>query len=124
MGRRLSLPTIDYILSPRIGNIRPVPESTERPISDADRSGSHSGPDTAEAALAALTIEAARLAGAADRIGSLETGKVANVVVTSGDLFDGGQVRHVFVDGYPVEITPPAPAQGGGRRGGGSGLRR
>jgi imidazolonepropionase-like amidohydrolase len=78
----------------------------------------------AEAALAALTIEAARLAGAADRIGSLETGKVANVVVTSGDLFDGGQVRHVFVDGYAVEITPPAPAQGGGRRGGGAARRR
>ncbi len=73
----------------------------------------------AEAALAALTIDAARLAGAADRTGSLEAGKAANIIVTSGDLFDGGQVRHVFIDGYPMEITPPAPATGGGRRGGG-----
>jgi hypothetical protein len=33
------------------GNTRPVPESTERRISDADRSGSRSGPDTRRAPL-------------------------------------------------------------------------
>ena len=58
----------------------------------------------ADAVLRALTIDAARIAGAADRIGSLEKGKVANVVVTQGDLLDGGTVRHVFIDGRPVEI--------------------
>lgn len=77
---------------------------------------------TGEAALAALTIDAARMAGAASRTGSLEVGKAANVIVVGGDLFDGGQLRHVFVDGHPIEITPPAPGQaGGGRRGGGPG---
>jgi hypothetical protein len=73
-----------------------------------------------DAALRALTLDAAQLAGAADRTGSLEKGKAANVVVTDGDLFAGGRVRHVFIDGYPVEIPPPAPtATGRGGRGGG-----
>jgi len=74
---------------------------------------------SADAALRALTIDAARIAGAADRTGSIEKGKIANLVVTEGDLFDGGRVRHVFVDGRPVEITPEAaPAGGRGGRGG------
>lgn len=77
---------------------------------------------SAEAALAALTIDAARMAGAAARTGSIETGKAATIIVTSGDLFDGGQIRHVFVDGFSVDITPPAP-QGGGR-GGRGGVRK
>lgn len=73
-----------------------------------------------DAALRAVTIDAARLAGAADRTGSIEKGKIANVVVTEGDIFDGGRVRHVFVDGRPIEITPEAaPAAGRGGRGGG-----
>jgi hypothetical protein len=73
----------------------------------------------ADAALRALTIDAAKIAGAADRLGSLEKGKIANLVVTQGDLFDGGSVRHVFVDGRPVDIEPVnAPAGGRGGRGG------
>ncbi len=70
-------------------------------------------PDTA---IKALTINAATLAGAADRIGSLEKGKIANVVVTSGDLFDEKtKVKYVFVDGRLVDIetVPPAPRPGG-----------
>jgi imidazolonepropionase-like amidohydrolase len=72
-----------------------------------------------DAAVRALTIDAARIAGAADRIGSLETGKVANILVTEGDLFDEGmQVKHVFVDGRPVDIDLP-PTSGGRGRGAG-----
>ncbi len=74
----------------------------------------------ADAALRALTIDAARLAGASDRIGSIEKGKIANLVVTQGDLFDGGTVRHVFVDGRPIDIEAAGPPAGG-RRGGGGG---
>jgi len=74
---------------------------------------------TADAALRALTIDAARIAGAADRIGSLEKGKIANVVVTQGDLFDGGTIRHVFVDGRPIDLTTTPPATGTGRGRGG-----
>jgi imidazolonepropionase-like amidohydrolase len=54
----------------------------------------------ADAAVRALTIEAARIAGVAASLGSIEKGKRANLVVTEGDLFDEKpKVRHVFVDG-------------------------
>lgn len=72
----------------------------------------------ADAALRALTMDAARIAGAADRVGSIERGKIANLVVTEGDLFDNGRVRHVFIDGQPVEIVPPATPPTGRGRGG------
>jgi len=75
---------------------------------------------SADQALRALTIDAATLAGAADRTGSLEAGKIANLLVTEGDLLTDGRVRHVFIDGQPVEITaaPATPATGRGRGGG------
>jgi len=73
----------------------------------------------ADAALRALTLEAARMAGAADRVGSIERGKIANLVVTQGDVFDGGAVRHVFIDGRPIEIETAASGAGRGGRGGG-----
>lgn len=57
----------------------------------------------ADAAVRALTIDAARIAGAADRTGSLEPGKIANLIVTNGDLFaDDTKIVHVFVDGRLV----------------------
>jgi imidazolonepropionase-like amidohydrolase len=63
-----------------------------------------------DAALRALTIGAATIAGAADRLGSLESGKIANVVVTEGDLFDDKMtIKHVFVDGKPVNIEAAQP---------------
>jgi imidazolonepropionase-like amidohydrolase len=69
----------------------------------------------ADAAIRALTIDAARIAGAADRLGSLEKGKIANVLVTEGDLFDEKmKVKHVFVDGRSVRIddsAQPRPAR-------------
>ena len=58
-----------------------------------------------DAAIKALTLSAATLAGAADRLGSLERGKMANVVVTEGDLFDEKTtIKHVFVNGRPVRL--------------------
>src|SRR5688500_19053062 len=58
-----------------------------------------------DAALRALTLNAATLAGAADRLGSLERGKIANVVITEGDLFDDkATIKHVFVNGRPVRL--------------------
>jgi imidazolonepropionase-like amidohydrolase len=69
-----------------------------------------------EDAVRALTLQAATIAGAAERLGSLEAGKIANVLVTEGDLFDEKmQIKHVFVDGRPVRIE--APAREGNRRG-------
>jgi imidazolonepropionase-like amidohydrolase len=70
----------------------------------------------ADAAIRALTINAAKIAGADSRLGSIEKGKIANLIVTSGDLFDDNtQVKHVFIDGRMVVVEPPAPQRGGGR---------
>ena len=75
----------------------------------------------ADAALRALTVDAAKIAGAANRVGSLEKGKIANVIVASGDLFnEATRIRYVFVDGRMVNIEgTDAPAGRGGRGRGG-----
>ncbi len=40
-----------------------------------------------------------------DRIGSLEAGKVANVVVTTGDLLEvRTDTTYLFIDGRPVPL--------------------
>jgi len=58
-----------------------------------------------DSAIRALTIHAATIAGAADRLGSLDKGKIANVIVTDGDLFDEKTaIKHVFVNGRPVTL--------------------
>lgn len=58
-----------------------------------------------DAALRALTLNAATLAGAGDRLGSLDRGKIANVIVTEGDLFEEKTtIKHVFVNGRPIRI--------------------
>jgi imidazolonepropionase-like amidohydrolase len=77
-----------------------------------------------DSALAALTIRAAEIAGAAQQLGSIEEGKVANLVVTEGDILsDSARVRWVFVDGrgFEVEARPAAAAGRGGQRGAGGG---
>ena len=74
----------------------------------------------ADAALRALTADAARIAGAADRLGTLEKGRIANLLVTEGDIFDNAmKVKHVFVDGrmVPIEDAPAATGGRGGRGG-------
>lgn len=72
-----------------------------------------------EEALKALTIYPAEILGVAEQLGSLEAGKIANVIVTSGDLFDRRtQVKYVFIDGHQFEVKPPAPAAAGTGPGG------
>ena len=59
-----------------------------------------------EAGLAALTIEAADLLGLSDRLGSLEAGKDADVVLYNGDPFEyTTQVCGVFINGDHVSDT-------------------
>lgn len=66
-------------------------------------------------ALRALTIAPAEILGVADRIGSIEVGKIANLTITRGDLFDKSRrIMHVFIDGRPVDLKPITPAGGGG----------
>ena len=66
-----------------------------------------------DAAIKALTVNAAKLAGAGDRLGTIEKGKMANVIVTDGALFDTPRIRHVFVGGWPVDLEFPVQAPGG-----------
>ncbi|HEY4426541.1 MAG TPA: amidohydrolase family protein [Pyrinomonadaceae bacterium] len=67
-------------------------------------------------ALRAFTIWPAEILGVKDQLGSIEVGKIANLTVTRGDLFDrNSRVAHVFIDGRPVDVRPPAtggPGQG------------
>jgi Amidohydrolase family len=75
-----------------------------------------------DAALRALTIDAAQILGAADRLGTIEPGKIANLVVTNGDIFkDGTAIKWVFVDGQRFEVRTPLPAPAGRAGGGGGG---
>ncbi len=61
-----------------------------------------------DAALRALTLSPAEIFGVADVLGSIEKGKIANLVVTDGDLFDKKtKVKIVFVDGQKFEVREP-----------------
>jgi hypothetical protein len=74
-----------------------------------------------DVALAAITQRAAELAGAGDMVGTIETGKIANLVVTEHDLLsDSARIRMVFVDGIRTDVTAP-PAGARGRRAAGAG---
>lgn len=59
-----------------------------------------------EEALKAITINAAEIWGVADRIGSVEKGKMADLMVTDGDPLEiQTQVKHVYVNGREVPLT-------------------
>ena len=65
---------------------------------------------SADAALRALTLDAADILGLSDRMGSIAQGKIANLVVTDGDIFgEKTKVKDVFVDGKWFEIHEEAP---------------
>jgi imidazolonepropionase-like amidohydrolase len=56
-------------------------------------------------ALRAITLTPAEIWGVADQLGSLDTGKTANVVVASGDPLDvKSDVKHVFIDGREIPL--------------------
>lgn len=68
-----------------------------------------------DVALQAITLRPAEVLGVADRLGTLEAGKIANVVVWPGDPLAKGArpPRMVFVDGRltePEEKERPAPS--------------
>jgi len=60
-----------------------------------------------EEALAAITLNAARIMGVADKTGSIEVGKDANIVVSSGDLLDmkSSNVTAAFIQGRKIDLT-------------------
>jgi imidazolonepropionase-like amidohydrolase len=65
----------------------------------------------ADQAIRALTLVPAEILGVSDRLGTIETGKVANLAIARGDLF-GGRVVQVFIDGVPRDVHAPASAAG------------
>jgi len=77
----------------------------------------------AEEALKALTINPATIFGVADVMGTLEPGKIANLTVTSGDIFtdEESYVAHVFVDGRKETFEKPKPPSAGGGSGSAAG---
>lgn len=60
-----------------------------------------------EKALAAITIEPAKLFGVENSLGSLEVGKSASIVVSKGDILDPitHKVLYEFIDGRKVNLT-------------------
>jgi imidazolonepropionase-like amidohydrolase len=62
---------------------------------------------TKEEALAAVTLNAAKILGVDAKTGSLETGKDANIVVSEGDLLDmmTSKVTHAFIQGRTIDLN-------------------
>lgn len=59
-----------------------------------------------EEALKAVTINPAEIFGIADQYGSVEVGKRANLIVSTGDpLETRTQIMHVFIDGYRIPMS-------------------
>jgi imidazolonepropionase-like amidohydrolase len=62
---------------------------------------------TKEQALSAVTLNAAMILGIADQLGSLEEGKLASLVITTGDLLDmrTSQVEDVYLAGKKINLA-------------------
>ena len=57
-------------------------------------------------AVKSITLYPAQIMNVADRLGSIETGKMANLVVTDGDLLEiRTRIKYLFIDGRPVVLT-------------------
>jgi imidazolonepropionase-like amidohydrolase len=86
--------TADKLEKPAQELWRNVRSSVERGLPAAD-------------ALAALTTMPAAILGVEDRLGTLERGKIGNLVVARGDPFvdKDAKLELVFVDGMPYELA-------------------
>jgi len=61
---------------------------------------------TPEEGLRAITLDAAEILGVGDRLGSLEPGKSATLIVTTGDpLQIRTQIDRAWIDGRPVDLS-------------------
>ena len=60
-----------------------------------------------EEALSAITLNAAKILGIADKTGSVENGKDANIVISDGDILDmrSNKVSLVMIQGRIVNLT-------------------
>ena len=62
---------------------------------------------TKEEALQAITLNAAKIMGVADKAGSIEAGKDANIIISEGDLLDmrTSKVTDAFIQGRKIDLT-------------------
>ncbi len=65
-----------------------------------------------EAAVNAMTLGAARLMGIQAMVGSIEKGKIANLVITDGEPWESKtKIKMVFIDGVRFDIPEPPPVE-------------
>ncbi len=70
------------------------------------------------AALRALTLTPAEIFGVADKLGSIEKGKCANLILATGDIFDSHtRIKLVVIDGQRFEIPASETASPGQSQG-------
>ena len=62
---------------------------------------------TKEEALQAITLNAAKILGVADKTGSIEVGKDANIIISQGDILDmrTSIVTDAFIQGRKIDLT-------------------
>ena len=62
---------------------------------------------TREQALQAITLNAAKVLGVADRTGSIEVGKDANIIISEGDILDmrTSNVTDAFIQGRKIDLN-------------------
>ena len=62
---------------------------------------------TKEEALAAITLNAAKILGIANTTGSIEIGKDANIVISNGDILDmkNSVITNAFIKGREINLT-------------------
>lgn len=60
-----------------------------------------------EEALSAITLNAAKILGIADRTGSIEVGKDANIVISKGDILDmrSNNITNAMIQGRILDLT-------------------
>lgn len=57
-------------------------------------------------ALKSVTLYPAQILGVADRMGSIEQGKIANLVITDGDILEARtNIRHLFIGGRQIPLV-------------------
>jgi imidazolonepropionase-like amidohydrolase len=62
---------------------------------------------TKEQALQAITLNSAKILGVADKTGSIEVGKDANIIVSTGDLLDvrTNNITEAFIQGRKIDLN-------------------
>ncbi|HSE22669.1 MAG TPA: amidohydrolase family protein [Pyrinomonadaceae bacterium] len=64
---------------------------------------------SSEDAVRAFTLWPAEILGVSNQLGSIDKGKIANLTITRGDLFErNSRVAHVFIDGREIDLRPEA----------------